>query len=47
MDDGCERLNIRSIVKEELLKTFGQEIIYAKDCQILSAFNPAKNQSPD
>ncbi len=28
--------NIRSIVKEELLKTFGQEILYAKDCQILS-----------
>jgi hypothetical protein len=32
----CEPGNIRSVVKDEFLKKLGQEIIYAKDCQVLS-----------
>jgi len=32
----CEPDNIRSVVKDEFLNKLGQEIIYAKDCQVLS-----------
>jgi len=32
----CELDNIRSIIKGEFLRKLGQEIIYAKDCQVLS-----------
>ncbi len=41
-----ENDNIRSIVKKEIQKKHGQEISYAKDCQILSAaiFQKTKRQ---
>ena len=32
----CELDNIRSLVKDEFMNKLGQEIIYAKDCQVLS-----------